>query len=58
MNKIAKKAPMREVDTLPEVAVANEVIFNKSNGCFYIGMENNKKEEEYGNNLEETSLRG
>lgn len=45
MKKKGKKTlPIREVDTLPEIAVLNEVILNKNNGCFYLGVENNKKE--------------
>ncbi len=50
-----EKPSIREVDTLPEEAVLNEVILNKSDGYFYIGMET--KEAQHGSSVEETSIR-
>lgn len=48
--------PIREVDKLPRVAVLNEVILNKADGYFYMGIET-QKEEKNGGSLEETSIR-
>lgn len=57
MAKKPKKVPIRQVDKLPKVAVLDEVIFNKGDGCFYLGVENKKKEEKKdGCNVEETSV--
>lgn len=57
MVKKPKKVPIRRVDTLPEDTVLNEVIFNRGDGCFYLGVENNKVEvKKDGNNLEETGV--
>ena len=49
-----KKPPIREVDTLPEEAILNEVILNKGDGFFYMGIE--IKEEADGSCMEETSV--
>ncbi len=46
---------LREVETLPEEAIEGEVILNKSDGCFYMGV-NTEKEETDGSNVEETSV--
>lgn len=44
MAKKIKKAPaIREVTKLPEEAVLNEVILNKADGCFYMGVEEKEK---------------
>ena len=53
---IEKKPPIREVDTLPEEVVLNEVILNKGDGFFYLGIET-KEDKEHGCCLEETSVR-
>ena len=50
-----KKPPIREVDELPEEAVLNEVILNKADGYFYMGIET--KEAKNGSIMEETSIR-
>ncbi len=49
-----KKPAIREVETLPEEAVLNEVILNKSDGFFYLGIE--VKEKKHGSCMEETSV--
>ncbi|KKL62821.1 hypothetical protein LCGC14_2181330 [marine sediment metagenome] len=51
-----KKPPIREVDKLPEEAVLNEVILNKADGYFYMGIET-KEDKEHGSSMEETSIR-
>ena len=62
---MVKKAKLiREVDALPEDAIENEVIFNKDDEGFYIGVKTSKgtitimKKEvvKDGDNLEETGL--
>ncbi len=50
-----KKPPIRKVDKLPEEAVLNEVILNKADGYFYMGIES--KEGKDGSRMEKTSLR-
>ena len=50
-----EKPPIRKVDKLPEEAVLNEVILNKADGYFYMGIET--KEEEHGSSMEKTSIR-
>lgn len=52
-----KILPVREVDRLPEVAILNEVILNKADGCFYLGVENGKGVKEHGGSVEKTSIR-
>lgn len=54
MAKKAKKLPIREVDTLPKDAVLNEVILNKGDGCFYMGVE--IKEVKDGSRMEKAGL--
>lgn len=49
-----KKPPIREVNKLPKVAVLNEVILNKADGYFYMGIET--KEDKNGSSMEETSI--
>ena len=49
-----EKPPIREVDELPEEAILNEVILNKGDGFFYLGIE--IKEKENGSCMEETSV--
>ena len=48
MVKNSKKPPMRRVAKLPKVAVLDEVIFNKADGYFYLGVETKKKEKKHG----------
>ena len=43
-KKQPKVLPIRQVDELPKIAVLNEVILNKSDGYFYLGVETGKKE--------------
>ncbi len=50
-----EKPPIREVDGLPEEAVLNEVILNKADGFFYMGIET--KEEANGSSMEKTGIR-
>lgn len=45
---------IREVETLPEKVIEGEVILNKSDGCFYMGVK--EKEVNDGRCLEETSV--
>ncbi len=49
-----EKPPIREVGELPKEAVLNEVILNKADGFFYMGIE--IKEEADGSCMEETSV--
>ena len=49
-----KKPPIREVAALPEEVVLNEVILNKGDGFFYLGVET--KEVQHGSSVEETSV--
>ncbi len=51
-----EKPPIRQVDTLPDEAILNEVILNIGDGYFYMGIE--VKEKNNGSSLEETSIRG
>ncbi len=51
-----KKPPIRKVNKLPKVAVLNEVILNKADGYFYMGIET-KEDKEHGSSVEETSIR-
>lgn len=51
-----KTIPVREVETLPEVARENELIYNKSDESFYIGIDTGKEEKTNGNNVEKTSV--
>jgi len=56
MDKKAKKAlPVREVDKLPKIAVLNEVIFNKGDGYFYMGVET-KEVKKHGSRMEKASV--
>ena len=50
-----EKPHIRQVDKLPEEVILNEVILNKSDGYFYMGIET--KEENYGSRMEKTSIR-
>ena len=50
-----EKPPIRQVDKLPEEVILNEVILNKSDGYFYMGIET--KEEKNGSRMEKTSIR-
>ena len=51
-----KVPPIREVSKLPKVAVLNEVIFNRKDGFFYMGVENGKGVKEHGSSLEEAGI--
>lgn len=51
-----KVAFPREVATLPKVAVLNEVIFNKSDGFFYMGVETKKGGKKDGSRMEKASI--
>lgn len=58
-KKTKKKSSVREVDKLPRVAVLNEVIFNKGDGYFYLGVETKNKGKEvkkHGRRMEKTSI--
>ena len=50
--------PIRKVAKLPKVAVLNEVIYNKADGYFYMGVNTEKEAIGYGNYLEKTSISG
>lgn len=52
-----KVPPIREVDELPEEAVLDEVILNKADGYFYMGIETKKEVRKDGSSVEKTSLR-
>ncbi len=55
-----KKPTIREVTELPEVAILDELILNKTDGCFYLGVEDGKKTKKgvrkHGSNLEKTGV--
>lgn len=51
-----KISPIREVETLPEVAVLNEIVRNKADGFLYMGMEFKEGVKENGSSLEKTSV--
>lgn len=55
MTEKPESIPIKEVEELPEVANEKELIFNKADGSFYIGMETGK-EKKNGDNLEKTSV--
>ena len=50
--------PIRKVSKLPKKAVENEIIYNKSDGYFYMGVDTEKEVIGYGNHLEKTSISG
>jgi hypothetical protein len=52
--KTRDKKPPREVRKLPKRAVEGEVIFNKADGFFYMGVRT--KEDKYGGNMAETGV--
>jgi len=52
----AKSIPVRVVNTLPKKAVKDEVLFNKKDKCFYLGIDT-EKEGTNGNHLEKDSIR-
>jgi len=54
-KKVKKSPPIREVESLPKVAVLNEVILNKSDGCFYMGVET-KEKKKHGSRVEKASI--
>lgn len=56
MAKNNKKPSVREVTALPKVAVLNEVIFNKSDGFFYMGVETKKGGKKHGGRMEKASI--
>ncbi len=49
------KPPIRQVDTLPDEAILNEVILNREDGYFYMGLE--VKEKNNGCSVEKTRIR-
>lgn len=52
-----KKIPFlkyREVEKLPDEAIEDEIILNKEDGCFYMGI--NIGEVKNGSRMEETSV--
>lgn len=57
-NNPLKMPPIREVEELPEVAILNEVIFNKKDKTFYLGVDDNKKGvKKHGSHMESPSIR-
>lgn len=56
MGKDNKKPPIRRVAKLPKVAVLDEVIFNKGDGCFYLGVETKKEVKKHGSRMEEAGI--
>lgn len=54
--KKPKPVPVKIVDELPKVAVLDQVIFNKADGFFYLGIETNEKKVKDGSNLAKTSV--
>ena len=55
---MAKKAekPIRKVARLPKKAVLNEVIYNKADGFFYMGIDTKKEALGYGSSVEKTGV--
>ena len=56
MNKRKELPPIRKVSRLPKKAVENEVIYNKTDGFFYMGVDTEKEAIGYGNRVEKTSV--
>ena len=56
MEETKKKPPIREVVKLPKVAILNEVIFNKSDKCFYMGVETKTGVRKHGSRVEKTGV--
>ena len=54
--KKPKPVSVKTVDKLPKIAVLDQVIFNKADGFFYLGIETNEEKAKNGNNLEKTSI--
>ena len=55
-KKVKEKEPIRKVAKLPKKAVLNEVIYNKADGFFYMGIDTEKEAIGYGSSLEKTSV--
>lgn len=56
MSKKIEVPHIREVEKLPEIPVLDELIFNKSDGYFYLGVENGKGVKKHGSSMEKTSV--
>lgn len=55
-KKVKKPLSIRQVDTLPRVAVLNEVVLNKADGYFYMGVDVKREGKKHGSRMEKTSV--
>jgi len=53
---VETKHKIRTVAKLPKKAVKDEVIYNKADGYFYMGIDTKKEAIGYGNHVEKTSI--
>lgn len=57
--KDERRHKYREVSKLPQKAIKDELLFNKTDGCFYLGVEVpeiKEKEGDSANSLEKASV--